>query len=89
MELLQTDGQVGPAEVVAVVPTDGSVSMSLQNDSVEEGQTVEKSTKRKSTIFVAGNRVKPCIVQRWRTVSAGKIGLESKIGKYAQYNTLF
>ena len=77
MELLQADGQIGPGEVVVVVPPDGSVPVSLEDDSVEEGDAVQKSPDRDLPVFEAGGRIEGFLVKRWGPVGARQVGLMS------------
>ena len=77
MELLQADGQIGSGEVVAVVPADGSVPVALEDDSVEEGDAIQKSPDRDLPVFKAGGRIEGFLVKRWGPVGARQVGLMS------------
>ena len=77
MELLQADGQIGSGEVVVVVPADGSVPVALEDDSVEEGDAIQKSPDRDLPVFEAGGRVEGFLVERWRSVGTRQVGLMS------------
>ena len=64
MKLPQADGEIGSGEIVALVPADRAVAMTLEDDPVEEGEAIEESTKRQAAILVAGDREKGFLVER-------------------------
>ena len=85
MKLPQADGQISPAEVVAVVPAHWAVPVTLEDNSVIEREAVQQPSKRQPPVLVALHAIKGVVVQRRESVCTRQIGLQGLVLHIVKY----